>query len=234
MRIAICDDDADMLRQLDNMVADFFRESVNKIPSISTFTDGTLMLKEKSFDIVLLDMEMPVKNGIDIGRELKNRNRDVIIIVITSYLDYLDDAFRLKAFRYITKPVVKSRLHRNLRDACKLYMSVSRNFLVDNGEKTVTVKSGDIIMIEADCHESLVHTLRGDYHSNLTMTEWMTKLDNSRFFSPHRSFIVNMSYIVSFSHDEITLFDEKYVVQIARRRYSEFKRAYLIFLEVSG
>ena len=53
----------------------------------------------------------------------EKRNPDIIIFIVTSFLEYLDEAMRFHVFRYLTKPIDKQRLFRNLKDALQLYLS---------------------------------------------------------------------------------------------------------------
>ena len=64
-----------------------------------------------SKDIVFLDIEMPGMNGIYVGNELKSQNRNIIIFVVTSYSEYLDEAMRFHVFRYLSKPLDKQRFN---------------------------------------------------------------------------------------------------------------------------
>ena len=82
-------------------------------------------------DIVFLDIEMPGMNGIYVGNELKKANKNVLIFVITSYSEYLDDAMRFDVFRYLSKPLDKQRLFRNMKDALICYNSITAKILVE-------------------------------------------------------------------------------------------------------
>ena len=66
---------------------------------------------------------MPGLNGIYVGKELKEKNKNTIIFIITSYVEYLDDAMRFHVFRYLSKPLDKQRLFQNMKDAIQLYKS---------------------------------------------------------------------------------------------------------------
>ena len=55
-------------------------------------------------------------NGIYVGNTLKKANKDVIIFVVTSYSEYLDDAMRFHVFRYLSKPLDRQRFFRNMKD----------------------------------------------------------------------------------------------------------------------
>jgi two-component system LytT family response regulator len=57
---------------------------------------------------------MPGLDGIYVGNELKKKEKDIIIFIITSYSEYLDEAMRFHVFRYLSKPIDRQRLFRSL------------------------------------------------------------------------------------------------------------------------
>ena len=74
---------------------------------------------------------MPGMNGIYVGNELKKANRNVIVFVVTSYSEYLDEAMRFHVFRYLSKPLDKQRFFRNLKDALAYYNSITLKIPVE-------------------------------------------------------------------------------------------------------
>lgn len=93
-----------------SMIAEFFRRMKIKVPEIQSYNSGEALLSDTgSKDIVFLDIELPGLDGIFVGRELKEKNHNVIVFVITSYAEYLDDAMRFHVFRYLSKPLDKQR-----------------------------------------------------------------------------------------------------------------------------
>ena len=116
MRILICDDDTLIIEQLQKYIESYFESNHLKCPELVSFTSGESLLAEKSEkDIVFLDIEMPGMNGIYVGNELKKANKHVIIFVVTSYSEYLDEAMRFHVFRYLSKPLDKQRFFRILQ-----------------------------------------------------------------------------------------------------------------------
>ncbi len=82
------------------------------------------------------------------GKELKKRNPHNIIFVITSYDGYLDDAFKIRAFRFLSKPLNVVRLYKALDDAAELINNDIIVFYDVNTGQNVRVYTNDIIYLE--------------------------------------------------------------------------------------
>lgn len=233
MRIAICDDDEGIRLQLHKLLKTYFVTNRLKSPDIICFGNGEEMLAYKdAFDILFLDIEMPGKSGIHIGQDIKQKNPEVIIFVITSYAEYLDEAMRIHVFRYLTKPIEKLRLYRNLKDALQIYYNNSQKILIETKTGGHTLRAADILCVEASYRKVLIHTVGGEkpYESIRNMQYWEAVLNEKCFFRTHRSFLVNMEHISSFDHSVIYLSGSEICPYLTRRKYTEFKKAYMNYI----
>ena len=132
MRILICDDDQTTAGQLAGYIRDFFKRDHLKCPDMDLFFDGESLLADPGEkDIVFLDVEMPGVDGIYVGKQLKKKQPDTIIFMVTSYTEYLDEAMRFHVFRYLSKPIDRKRLFRNLKDALKQYNCASEKVAIE-------------------------------------------------------------------------------------------------------
>ena len=232
MRILICDDDKDIATQLQKYILEFFKNRKLKSPDILCYHSGETLLSDAgSKDIVFLDVEMPGLNGIYVGKELKEKNKNTIIFIITSYVEYLDDAMRFHVFRYLSKPIDKQRLFQNMKDAIQLYNSTNVTIPIETKEGVYTCTASEIILIEAMGRTITIHTLSRDFVTRQNMEYWRRTLDMPCFFQPHRSFIINMKYVTDFDHSLIHLNDDQYTAYLTKRKYSEFKNTYFLYLE---
>lgn len=232
MRILICDDDTELSQQLKEILITFFRKNSLKLPEIITYNNGEELLKDpESKDIVFLDIEMPGMNGIYVGNELKQKNKNTIIFVITSYSQYLDEAMRFHVFRYLSKPLEKQRIFRNMKDALALYNSSIIKISIETKEGIFIVLSTDILFIEANNHKTIVHTVTDDYICIHNINYWLDQLHMPCFFQSHRSFIVNLDHVSSFDHSLIYLCNNQYRAYLTRRKYTKFKDTFLLYLE---
>ena len=170
-------------------------------------------------------------NGIYVGNELKKRNKNTIIFIITSYSEYLDEAMRFHVFRYLSKPIDKQRLFRNLKDALDLYHSMTVQVPIETRQGVHTVPVSSIIMVETQGKKVIVHTTARDYESIHTMQYWLDQLPVNRFFQTHRSFIINYEHITNFDHMLVHLSNGQFTAYLTKRKYSAFKGAYLLYLE---
>lgn len=231
MRILICDDDRDIVTQLQKYIMEFFKSRKIKSPEIQCYGSGEALLSDAGAkDIVFLDVEMPGLNGIYVGRELKEADENAIIFIITSYVEYLDDAMRFHVFRYLSKPLDKQRLFLNMRDAIQLYNSTNIKIPIETRDGIYTCKASEIISIEVMGRLLTIHTLSRDFTSLQNMDYWSRTLDMPCFFRTHRSFIINMKHVTDFNHSLIHLSDG-YTAYLTKRKYQAFKNAYFLYLE---
>ena len=232
MRILICDDDLLIHEQLNKYIQCFFRNNSLKCPEVTSFDSGEALLADKGQkDIVFLDIEMPGVSGIFTGKELKKQNPNVIVFIVTSYMEYLDEAMRFQVFRYLTKPIDKQRLFRNLKDALNQYHSLRDKLPIETKDGVHCVPITDIILIEARERKVFVHTFHTRYESVYNIQYWAEKLTYPCFFQSHRSFIVNMQYVDHFNHTLIYLCKEQFTAYLTRRKYTQFKETYLLYIE---
>ena len=150
MRILICDDDVLIIEQLQKYIINFFENIGVKCPELVCFSDGESLLSDKGEkDILFLDIEMPGMNGIFVGNELKKANNNIIIFIVTSYSEYLDEAMRFHVFRYLSKPLDKQRFFRNMKDAVDLYNAITIKIPVETKQGMHTLPVSSVIAIEA-------------------------------------------------------------------------------------
>lgn len=232
MRILLCDDDPLFTNELYKALQSFFKKNHLKCPPICVYHNGEDVLADsEKKDIIFLDIEMPGASGISIGEQLKSADPNTIIFIITSYIEYLDDAMRFHVFRYLSKPLDRQRLFSNLKDALSLYSSANICIPIETKEGVTSEYTGNIIFVETASRKVIVHTTSGDYISVHPMQYWLDALPPNTFFQPHKSFIVNLAHVKSFDHALIYLYNGQYEAYLTRRKYTQFKERYFLYLE---
>lgn len=234
MRVLLCDDNIQVLRQLEEYLTAFFQSLGGGLPELAAYTSGDALLQQETVaDIAFLDVEMPGVQGIQVGAKLKEYNPRIKIFIVTAYDEYLDEAMRFAVFRYLSKPIDKARLFRNLRDALYQYNMETTRYPVRTAGALLTLNAEDILCVEVLQGHVTLHTTQGPLQSPDTMEHWRKTLTLPCFYSTHRSFIVNMQYVccikkgvvlLKYKQTEITAY-------LTRRNRTAFQNTYLVYLE---
>lgn len=113
INIAICDDDALSLEIMHDLVADYAECHYDEF-HIEVFSGaydlGRAIEESGSFDIYLLDIIMPLENGMELARKLRATGDRGKIIFVSSSTDFILDSFGVRAFQYVLKPVDRNKL----------------------------------------------------------------------------------------------------------------------------
>lgn len=234
MRIVFCDDDPVILAQIQKYVKEYFEKQGGVQPEYAFYRTGDALIRsQERADIAFLDVEMPGVSGIHAGAKLKERNPRIKIFIVTAYPDYLDEAMRFQVFRYLSKPIDKNRLFRNLKDALYAYNIESQEFSIATNEGIFIRRSEEIIYVETSQRKTIVHTTDACFVSSQNMDYWKHTLILPCFFSTHRSFIVNMQFVYSIGKDTVILRHKEANIEVflSRRKFTQFKDTYLMYLE---
>ena len=232
MRILLCDDDILFMNSLKKYILEYFKKSNFPAPQIISYTNSSDLLNDcGDCDLLFLDIEMPGPNGIYVGEKFIKKHPHTFLFIVTSYSEYLDDAMRIQVFRYLSKPIDKHRLFRNLKDALQQYHLQSFKLPLETKDEIYQVYLSDIIMAERDGRNVFIYTTNNCYRSIHPLSFWVEKLQHPSFFQSHRSYIVNFQYIDRFDHSTIHLFNGRCKAYLSTRKYTQFRKALLTYAE---
>ncbi len=218
IRVLIVDDEAparDEIRHLLNSI-----KSVNIVAEAKDSKEVFEILQTREIDLILLDIELPGRDGIEIARDIIKLNRELSIIFITAYNNFALNAFEVNAVDYLLKPVrfekLKSAIDKierlsGIRDNSNLnkidiekivdsYMLTKQNsqceyISVYNGDQIKPIKKESILFAEARGRFVWIVTSCGEFKTGLNFKDIQEILQLPRFFCCHRSFIVNLDAI---------------------------------------
>ena len=111
LRIAVCDDTQSFLIDTQDLIRQWPNRPVRLYISCFSDADGLSEAhKEEPFDIIFLDVVMPLLNGIEAARELRRFDRTVKIVFLSVSPEFAVDSYTVKADNYLLKPVNPQRL----------------------------------------------------------------------------------------------------------------------------
>ena len=197
-------------------------------------TGEELLASGKRFDIVFLDIQMDGMNGIEAARELRERQEDTVLIFITGVKEYVFDALDLYAFHYLLKPVDEGKFAEVLQRAAGEAKKKKEKKCLFIRTRNITLDQSDILYIESRAKKLEIHTAGADKAIEIyaSMDELEGQLGED-FYRCHRAYIVNMAQITEYDNESITLTNGD-KVYLAKKKYGEFVKAYMWFLQNGG
>ena len=231
-RIAICDDNSNFISQVKEMLMHW--EQTTDEFHLSTFDNGDSLINahlEAPFDIILLDVLMPFTSGIHVAKELRNNDKSVKIVFLTSSPEYAIDSYSVKASNYLLKPLDEGKLYRCLEELFEEIAKDTQSIYIKTLHAIHKTPLKTIEYLETQNKHVLFRlTNQQTIESMEPLYEYETKLSMEEgFFKCHRSYMVNMEHIVTYTAKEIKM-HSGYRIPIARNRHNEFKEAYFSYI----
>lgn len=231
LKIAICDDDTSQRAYLSDIVCSWAKRN-RHLAEVKQYVDAKSFLfdyaEEKDFDILLLDIEMPGMNGIELAKEVRRENAAVQIVFITGYYEYFSDGFDVSALHYLIKPAEERKLCAVLDKATDHLAYRQRSVLLSTADGDIKVSLADIVYIESENVYIIVHTVHGSHRMRMTLGKFSGQLDET-FFKVHRSFVVGLKYVKKITRSEVTMINGD-TVPISRGMYDEVHKALIRYL----
>lgn len=221
LRIAVVDDEITLLNDIKTFVHKYL--ALNKIVStIDIFLEHKLLLYELEdktyYDLFLLDIQTKNDdlNGVETAKKIKELNNNAYVIFVTSYMRYTLDAFKVNAFRYITKNNIESGLSEALDEIIKKQNKNKENFyVIETVTSYIKIYHNDICYIYKNGKYSVFVSKIGEYKVRKSLAVVHKELNSSEFIFIERGYIANISRIERLEDEQIYL-DTKDVLKVSR------------------
>lgn len=226
LNVAVCDDEKIIANEICRLLLEFRPEY-----SVDIYYSGKDILEcQKIYDLIFLDIEMPEINGIKTAENLRKRQNSEFIIFLTSHTEYMPEAFKVKAFRFLNKPIELADFNESVCEAEKEIFNNVKVSFVENG-RTILININDIVCIEAFGDGTYIYTKQEVMSSNMPLKYWIQKLGNEHFYQVHRAYLVAFRYIKSIDADKVLMHYMKESIPIARRKRSGFKTIFFEYIK---
>jgi two-component system response regulator AlgR len=202
---------------------------------VGTAADGAgalRLIEALAPDLLLLDIQMPGLDGLDVARALAERASRPAVIFVTAFDQFAVAAFDVAAVDYLLKPVEAERLERAItRIGAQIGTGQpalapspwTREFWVPHRSEIIRVPAGDIDLIEAERDYMRLHVGTRSFLLHQTITDLERKLDPAQFVRLHRSTLVRRDRIIGFKHNGSGVWE----AQLQDGRWLRVGRTYL-------
>ncbi len=237
IRIGICDDSSAFLHQTKFMIDHWDNRPQDIITEL--FEDGDALIlahSQNPFDIILLDIVMPMLNGIDAAKELREKDKNVKIVFLTSSAEFALDSYTVKASNYLLKPLEPTQFFTCLDELIFDIKSVSKCIIVKGLDAVYRIPLSNIEHVESQSKHIIFYT---SDNKTIESTDPLYTYENillfeDGFFKCHRSYIINIHHVDSFSPSEVIM-QSGCRIPISRSHQKSFEDIYFhVIFEKAG
>lgn len=197
LKIAVVEDDARCAQQLTEYLARYEQERRTEL-EVTRFSDGDQLVEgyRPLFDLILLDIEMPILDGMTTAKLIRSKDPEVVIIFITNMAQYAIQGYAVDALDYVLKPVSYFAFSQRLDRAIRRMKKRETHFLiVSTREGSQKLALSQIRYVESQGHTLLYHTDQGILSSSGTMAELEKKLEPLHFFRGNKGYLINLEHV---------------------------------------
>lgn len=228
IKIAVCDDEPDQGKTICSIVEKWGAAS-SHICEIKSFTSSEAFLfdyeEEKTYDILLLDVEMQGMSGVDLAKRIRRDNKRVEIIFITSHFEFFGEGYEVNALHYLIKPITEEKLLPVLSRAAEKLSVEPPSLVVACESETVKLWESEIIYVESLLHYIIIHTPKGDYKTKESISAFSERVSGD-FYRVHRSYLASLKHVVRIARNTICM-DNGEELPLARGKYDDINRAFI-------
>lgn len=229
--IFVCDDDTNITDFLKFFIMKHFGSNY-KVVAMNQCHEliGMIEMNEHVPDILIMDINLKDGNGIDIVKHLQFAHPQLKVIYLTGVINYATTIFETNPSYFLVKPINENKL-------CDAIIKVTRQIEADRDDSIIVKTSGsemllcrkDIVYIESQGRKLVLYMVDGKKKEIYEKMDVIQEQMGATFIRSHKSFLINMKYIVERTSKEFYLSDGK-VLPISKPNLKEAKIRFVSYL----
>lgn len=224
LKILALEDEKPQQERLTQFLARYQREHPDFQYTLALYDRGVQLLTDyrRDADLVFLDIRVPDTLGIDVARELRAQDENVMIVFVTSLTQYAIDGYSVGAFDYILKPIqypsFAAKLDRVKRTLSHRESGITLDLRTKEGGRRVSADS--VTYLESAAHDIFVHAGGEVIKLWGTLGKFEEELKDAHFVRCNTSYLVNLKYVQAVKKEEVIVNGES--LPLSRSRRKEF------------
>lgn len=214
IKVAICDDDIAITGRIESMLSDIAKKQFIQLDTEIFWKGGHLVEAVESgacYDIIFLDIEMGQEDGITVARKIRVTDKNVLIVYVTSFENYMQESFSVRPFRFLLKPVKQDQMSECFVAAYEEIGSADNYFRYSYQRLQHKVLLRDVYYFESKRRKIYIATQKEilEFYGKLSDVEESLKSSKGIFLRIHQSFLVNYKHIEGLAYDYVIMDDGK-------------------------
>lgn len=195
--VAIVEDDTAFIREFREYF-DRYAKETGEAFAISEFHDGDEILEKftAEYDLILMDINMPLLDGMSAAEQIRKTDSSVRIVFVTNMPQYAIRGYKVGALDYLLKPVNYFSFADTIRRALESAVSEKKRYIViqiKGGKQKLDISH--ILYAEALDHDLIFHMKNGDIHGKGTIRQLEEELAEESFFSCTKGVLINLAHV---------------------------------------
>ena len=213
----IIDDEPLAINVIKNHIKEI--DNLNVIDTFNSAIDALSFMKSNTVDLIFLDINMPLLDGLDF---IKSLDKKPMIIITTAYSEYAIKTYELEVLDYLMKPISFPRFLKAVNRAFKeLNSNLTSNlkvakrahiFIKVDKKKMQKIYLDEILIIESLRDYLKITTISNKYIIHSTLSSFTEKLPSNNFIRIHRSFTIAIDKIEAVQGNSVEIDGVKYVI----------------------
>ena len=225
-QIAMIEDEEHTKQEVERLISrEFEKLKVQDITTEIYKTAEEFLEVKKHYDVVISDIDLPGKSGIDLGRILKAEQKDICLVFLTSYAEFAVDSYVLEAYQYILKKDIEERLSPLIeRVVHEIKKDYEEYRWVGTNQRKIKIYHKDIVCIQKVKGSKYAEyiTENGKYMERLSMNQILEQIHSNAFILVDRGHAVNVNHIVRVRGNVIQM-DNGEEITVSRVQSSQVK-----------
>lgn len=230
LKVAVVEDNNEQTCEIERQLKQFFTENKTEY-LLDCYSSGIDLLNayNAQYQLILLDICMPGLNGLEVAKELRNKNSTASIVFMTNMPKYAINGYEVEAVGFLVKPVKYTGLCNTLR---RVLSHISDHgdvaICVTTRQGVITISSTQLLYVESKQHDLIYVADKFTVRQRGSLKDAEEKLTGCGFKRCSHSYLVNLKFVRAFQGN--TLYIGEHEIPISRGRKKEFISTYLNFM----
>lgn len=230
MKALICDDEKSTCSDLEDLILKYAKEKGVTLATEVFYSGDTLIdyLKKEKINILFLDIELPGKNGVIVGKYIREvlEDENIFLVYISSKENYALQLFQNRPFDFLIKPIEQKNIYHVLDNIYRIsgQNSVGFEFQIQNSRYRISYK--DILYFQSAGRKINIVMKKEvkTFYGKLDDVE--RKIPEKDFFRIHKSYLVNKNYVKEFTYEWVKMLNGD-ILNISKANRADVRRKIL-------
>lgn len=217
--IAIVEDEDKAAGLLSGYIDEYAKKN-NQQFHVTRFTNGVDFLEnyQSTFAVVFMDIQMPLKNGMDVAFALREKDKNVSIIFVTNLSQYAQKGYEVDAVSYLMKPVSYYDFAMKFKKALDIYsMNEEQGITLSVAGGLCRVSTDRLMYVEVAKHRLYYHLVDDVIEVTGALSKVEDELKQYGFMRCNQCFLVNPKFVVSVKGYNVQVGNEELVISRPRK-----------------